>query len=31
VRDDRERRVMSLLRQAQQCVADLARGVQLWP
>jgi hypothetical protein len=30
VGEDGERRVMSTLRQAQQSVPDLARGVQLW-
>src|SRR5215831_7175738 len=31
VGDDRERRVMGLLRQAQQCFPELACRVQLWP
>jgi hypothetical protein len=30
VGDDRERRVVSLLRQAQQCFSKLSRHVQLW-
>src|SRR5262245_14371874 len=31
VREDRERGVVGALCQAQQCLPNLARGVQLWP